>query len=109
MVIVESILAYAVSGFILKKVADAHIRKHGADDDKSKSTEEGDESLSQETPTQQEDQASQPNFRLGRRALIQDGTGLVRHAIVFDGLVELESLGSIDLYDGPAEVMTVTC
>ncbi len=108
MVIIESIVASAVSGFILKQVAQAHIRKHSTDDENSKLTEEGDETLSQETPTNaEEEKASYPRNQIARAALIQDSTGHVRHAIVFEGPVELSSLSSIDLWDGPAEVMKV--
>lgn len=109
MVIIESIVASAVSGFILKQVAQAHIRKHSMDDENSKATEEGDESLSQETSNnaQEEDQASCGGNQVARAALIQDSEGHVRHAIVFEGPVELTSLSAIDLWDGPAEIMKV--
>ena len=112
MVIIESILASAVSGFILKQVADAHIRKHCADDVKSKSTEESyeseaDESLGDETPTQEDQSSQHSDFQIARAVLIQDSSGHVRHAIVFDGPVELDSLSAVDLLGGPTELMTV--
>ena len=103
MVFIESIIATTFSGFILKEVAQAHVRKYGRKEDCNSVASEKDvdyHSQQEEIPT--DENYTVPSSSCNQSAhlaLIDDGTGISRHAILFDGIVKMDLLTTVDIQD----------
>jgi hypothetical protein len=95
MVILESLFAYTVSGFIMSEVVKAHARKFDKKRKEAKQEEsEDDHELLQHTSVENKED-SMNEKKTARVAIVKDDTGEARLAIVFDQCIEPSSLSSI--------------
>lgn len=99
MVVLESVLAASLSAFIMSQIAQAHARKTGETKEEELHHDATEEVINEVEicQTQQTERDSAEESTTGKPAIIQDSSGQVRHAIVFEDLIELSSLTSMYL------------